>query len=105
MPRGLRKTSSKERKRIRRSVIRRHGLAVPRGQRAAFVVDETAYRVLCFHCDEELSPKTFTLDHVLPVALGGDNTVSNFVPSCGPCNQKRGCNEPEGRLLLVQQAS
>ena len=104
MPKGLRRTSSKERKRIGRSVVRRYGVADPVGP---FNVDGTPYVVFCFHCDLWLNRETFTLDHIIPVALGGDNSVYNFVPSCQPCNSKRGC-EPlgnEAEMRLVRQSA
>jgi 5-methylcytosine-specific restriction endonuclease McrA len=30
-----------------------------------------------------------TVDHVLPLADGGNNYYTNLVPSCGPCNRDR----------------
>lgn len=30
-----------------------------------------------------------TQDHVLPLALGGDNTIDNMQPLCGPCNSRK----------------
>lgn len=32
----------------------------------------------------------FTKEHVLPVDLGGDNTLDNVRPSCGSCNSSKG---------------
>jgi len=34
-----------------------------------------------------------TVDHVLPLADGGNNYHTNLVPSCGPCNSDRS-NDP-----------
>ena len=34
------------------------------------------------------------IDHVIPLARGGDNTISNLVPSCGPCNQSKHAKTP-----------
>lgn len=91
MPRGLRRTGSKDRKRICRSVVRRYGRAHQRSVGDGFFVDEIFYVLDCFHCGLRLHPDTLTLDHVVPVARGGDNSVFNFVPSCQPCNSRRGC--------------
>jgi 5-methylcytosine-specific restriction endonuclease McrA len=33
-----------------------------------------------------------TLDHVIPVAKGGNNWFANFVLLCGPCNLNKGSN-------------
>lgn len=31
-----------------------------------------------------------TIDHVVPTARGGKHVLSNFVPSCQPCNSRKG---------------
>jgi 5-methylcytosine-specific restriction endonuclease McrA len=31
-----------------------------------------------------------TVDHVVSVARGGTNALSNLVPCCGPCNSRKG---------------
>ena len=31
-----------------------------------------------------------TVDHIIPLAMGGTNEVSNLMPSCKPCNSSRG---------------
>jgi 5-methylcytosine-specific restriction endonuclease McrA len=33
-----------------------------------------------------------TVDHVVPVAIGGGHELSNLVPSCGRCNYSRGAS-------------
>jgi HNH endonuclease len=35
-----------------------------------------------------------TQDHVVPIARGGPGGARNIVPSCGPCNQDKGANDP-----------
>lgn len=54
----------------------------------------------CFYCARKLTlpipqqdnqKKTIaTLDHVIPLARGGGEHLSNFVLSCRPCNSVRG---------------
>jgi 5-methylcytosine-specific restriction endonuclease McrA len=68
-------------------VIKRHGVVDPKGP---FVIEGIPYVVFCFYCKLWLTKETFTLDHLDPVSNGGNNSVYNFVPSCGPCNWKRG---------------
>jgi 5-methylcytosine-specific restriction endonuclease McrA len=36
-----------------------------------------------------------TLDHVVPLAQGGRNTLSNVVPACRDCNTDKGARTPE----------
>ena len=45
---------------------------------------------LCFYCTKELTVKTATIEHVIPVALGGEHRIENLRLSCMNCNVKRG---------------
>lgn len=47
----------------------------------------------CAYCEEELSKKDCTLDHVLPISHGGKTTFENTVTACGPCNAGKGNNK------------
>ena len=40
----------------------------------------------CFYCASELAPHEMTKEHMLPVACGGNNHISNLVIACAPCN-------------------
>ncbi len=59
------------------------------------VPQETRIRVyerdghLCRSCRKQLTRFTATLDHVRPVAEGGDNSVDNLVTTCLDCRTKR----------------
>lgn len=61
----------------------------------------------CQYCGRhrsELRGRQFlTRDHVLPISRGGDNTWSNVVTSCSPCNNRKGNRLPEeaGMHLLT----
>lgn len=46
--------------------------------------------VPCHYCDKPLTEVEATLDHVIPRACGGGNSVSNFVVACFACNGRRG---------------
>jgi hypothetical protein len=43
----------------------------------------------CGHCGKQLTRFTATLDHVQPVAEGGDNSASNLLTSCLQCNSRK----------------
>lgn len=45
---------------------------------------------VCQYCGDDVSRKTATLDHVLPVSHGGKTTFENTVTACGPCNANKG---------------
>lgn len=44
------------------------------------------YRCLC--CGQQFS-SGLTVDHVVPLALGGSNWISNIQPLCHHCNSKK----------------
>jgi 5-methylcytosine-specific restriction endonuclease McrA len=47
----------------------------------------------CAYCEAEVTKRTATLDHVLPVSHGGKTTFENTVTACGPCNARKGNNK------------
>jgi 5-methylcytosine-specific restriction endonuclease McrA len=42
----------------------------------------------CGHLGDEVHP--LEVDHIRPVAEGGDNHPSNLVSACRPCNREKG---------------
>jgi hypothetical protein len=52
----------------------------------------------CFYCDER--PEHLQQEHLTPLSRGGDHTVSNIVPACGPCNGRKGTQTAEEFLGL-----
>ena len=44
-------------------------------------------RGMCAYCGA--CPPRLTLDHVVPVAAGGSNTIDNIVGTCSRCNKKK----------------
>lgn len=68
-------------------------------KRKAFVEDVDVMVLLqwqqgrCYHCDNKIRidkqaphPKSLTLDHLIPLALGGPHSYANTVASCWNCN-------------------
>jgi 5-methylcytosine-specific restriction endonuclease McrA len=43
----------------------------------------------CFYCLSRLTPATRCLDHVVPLAKFGDNSLRNLVSCCHECNSKK----------------
>lgn len=41
----------------------------------------------CAYCDKRGG--TLEREHIIPLAKGGEDTLSNIVPSCGTCNRKK----------------
>lgn len=50
------------------------------------VLDKYGRRCLCCRRDDV----TISMDHVVPLAVGGTNTVDNVQPLCRSCNSKKG---------------
>ncbi len=62
----------------------------------------------CMYCGRhrsELKGRQFlTRDHILPRSRGGDNSWSNVVTSCSPCNNRKGNRLPEEAGLTLLNA-
>lgn len=44
----------------------------------------------CIYCEKKLTMDNATADHVVPIALGGNNCQINIVVCCQNCNSERG---------------
>lgn len=60
------------------------------------VYERDDYR--CRYCEKQLNRFTATLDHVKPVAEGGDNSFENLVTACLDCNSRKH-HRPVGDFL------
>ena len=49
----------------------------------------------CVYCGIRLDFADATLDHVYPIARGGQNVAGNVVAACGPCNRRKGDMLPQ----------
>ena len=64
----------------------------------------TAQRGKCAGCRANVGKK-FHVDHIIPIAKGGDNSARNIQIMCAPCNLRKSASDPidfnrrEGRLL------
>jgi hypothetical protein len=63
------------------------------------VYERDAYK--CRYCEKQLTRFTATLDHVTPVAEGGDNAFGNLVTACLGCNSRKH-KRPVGDFLVEQ---
>jgi hypothetical protein len=64
--------------------------AVPRRERVPREVREAVFRRDGGRCVECGSDFDLQYDHVIPVALGGANTLQNLQILCAPCNGRKG---------------
>lgn len=79
---------------------RKRAKAVRRSRQASgnFTLDDwrwllDLYENKCAYCDMELMQPT--QDHVIPLSKGGTHTLSNIVPACMKCNQKKNAQDVE----------
>lgn len=70
-----------------------------RNAEGSFLADE--WIALCeragWRCLRCLSGGALTVDHVLPLSLGGSNAIGNIQPLCGPCNSSKGATHADYR--------
>lgn len=43
----------------------------------------------CYYCRRQMSPRSLTMDHIVPIARGGRTTKGNVVPCCKTCNSAK----------------
>lgn len=53
----------------------------------------------CRYCGATAPDATLTVDHVVPVALGGSDEPSNLVAACAECNAGKSATPPDAALV------
>jgi hypothetical protein len=43
----------------------------------------------CQFCGTKLSPELLTIDHLIPISLGGHDEMTNYISCCSTCNQSK----------------
>lgn len=56
------------------------------------------YEGVCLACG---SSEAVSADHVVPLAVGGSNTIDNIQPLCKPCNSKKHTKTIDYRALAL----
>jgi len=57
----------------------------------------------CQHCGQSAPDVVLHLDHINPVAGGGDNDLMNLVTSCEPCNAGKGARALDDNSVIARQ--
>ncbi|MEH2467833.1 HNH endonuclease [Nostoc sp.] len=63
------------------------------------------YGMRCFWCGCSLTRETMTIDHYIPLSLGGNNKIKNLRLACVRCNNFRGNSAPQETLEIITQRS
>lgn len=45
---------------------------------------------ICYYCEGRFPPTELTMDHIMPIARGGQSNKKNCVPCCKECNTQKG---------------
>ena len=56
----------------------------------------------CIYCGR--SDRPLTADHNVPLSRGGSNDILNILPSCGPCNYRKGAKTAREYIALQATA-
>jgi len=48
----------------------------------------------CLYCGAKMGDVQMTVDHFIPLEMGGDNDLSNYISACKRCNKKKGAIGP-----------
>ncbi len=54
---------------------------------------------ICHYCRKKFSPGVLTMDHVIPLARGGESIKNNVVPACKACNASKKLDTPVDDLF------
>lgn len=57
----------------------------------------------CQYCGAKSPDVVLHVDHINPVANGGDNEIVNLITSCEPCNLGKGAKELDDQSALAKQ--
>jgi len=49
----------------------------------------------CCYCGRKMGEVQLTVDHFMPLELGGKNDSSNYLSACRKCGKRKGCMHPE----------
>jgi 5-methylcytosine-specific restriction endonuclease McrA len=60
-----------------------------RNAKTGLITDREIKRLLSAPCAYCGAIREITIDHVVPLARGGDHTIGNFLPACKSCNSRK----------------
>lgn len=75
-----------------------------KGSRGKFTMEQwealkSKYSYMCLCCKRFEPDIKLTIDHVVPIIMGGSNNINNIQPLCINCNSAKNRNEADYRLI------
>jgi hypothetical protein len=55
---------------------------------------EKIQKGICHYCEKQFKALELTMDHLVPLARGGESSKNNLVPACKECNAKKKLSTP-----------
>lgn len=49
----------------------------------------------CLYCGAKMGERQMTIDHFIPLEMGGPNDTGNYVTACRRCNKDKGSQDPK----------
>ena len=97
---ALRCVDCRRKQRRRREHVRRRLLA---GRPGSFTLEQIAQRDnhRCYLCGRRVSVRNATLDHIIPLAMGGRDSEDNVALAHRSCNSKKWASLPPSRKKQI----
>lgn len=57
----------------------------------------------CAYCGKKIAIKEMQVDHLKPLRLGGEDEMSNYMPTCRMCNHYKRGNTLEGFRKAIER--
>jgi 5-methylcytosine-specific restriction endonuclease McrA len=51
--------------------------------------------LICMYCRRKMGSVQLTIDHFIPIEMGGVNNTSNYLSACRKCNKDKGSLDPK----------
>ena len=83
-----------------RQSARRRG-AIVQGEKFSLIQIATRDSWKCHICTKKVTRKNWSMDHLIPISLGGIHALSNVSLAHRVCNAKRGAGRLPAQLLLI----